>query len=244
VWTCIGLLVLALANFSAWAAEAFERVVIADPFLELHTGPGRGYPVTYIAERGESVEILKRHTDWFKLRTARGKEGWAAREQMERTLTAAGVQTTFRDVLIEDYLRRRLEFGFSVGRFESDPILTAHVGYRLQEHFLVELNVSQVPGQFSSTSLIYGSLVSQMYPDQTWSPYLALGVGHFNNKPKATLVSAIETDADLANAGVGVRYYLTRQFVLRVEWKQHVALIDHNRNETFREWSLGIFSFF
>lgn len=238
------LLALAVVNLSAWADETFERVTIVDPFLELRTGPGRGYPITYIAERGEAVEILMRRTDWFKVRSARGKEGWASREQMERTLAQAGVPTTFRDVLLQDYLRRRLEFGFSFGRFESDAALTARVGYRWHENVLLEFALSQVPGNFSSTSLMYGSVVSQPYPDLRWSPFFALGMGRFNNKPKATLVSAIETDADLANAGLGLRYYLTRRFVARFEFRQHVALINSDRTDTFKEWSLGISSFF
>lgn len=238
------LVVLVVWSFSAWADETFERVSVVDPYLELRTGPGRGYPITTIAERGESVEILKRRTDWFKVRTMRGKEGWVVREQMERTLTEAGVKTTFRDILVEDFLRRRVEFGFSYGQFESDPILTAHVGYRLHDNFLVELALSQVPGDFSSTSLFYVSIVSQPYPDSDWSPFFSLGYGKFNNKPKATLVSAIETNADLANAGLGVRYYMTRRFVARFEFKQHVALIDFNRTDSFKEWSVGISAFF
>lgn len=237
-------LVLALAAWTVAAAESFARVTVADPYLELRTGPGRAYPITMIAERGESVEILKRHTDWFKVRTERGKEGWVARDQMERTLTEAGVKTTFRDVLVEDYLRRHLEFGFAIGRFESDPLLTAYVGYRLHDNFLVELAVSQVPGEFSSTSLFYASLVSQPFPDAQWSPFFALGFGKFNNKPKATLVSAIETNADVANAALGVRYYLTRRFVARAEFRQHVTLIDFDRTDTFKEWSLGLSVFF
>lgn len=229
---------------SALAAESYARVTVVDPYLELHTGPGRAYPITNIAERSESVEILKRETDWFKVRTMRGKEGWVVRAQMERTLTEAGVKTSFRDVLLEDYLHRRLEFGFSFGRFESDPLLTAHVGYRLHDNLLVELALAQVPGDFSSTSIVYVSLVSQPFPDARWSPFFALGYGRFTNKPKATLVSAIETKADVANAALGMRYYLTRRFVARFDLREHVVLVDFNRTDTFKEWSLGISAFF
>lgn len=238
------LIALAMIAPSAFAAESYARVTVIDPYLELRTGPGRAYPITNIAERGESVEILKRETDWFKVRTTRGKEGWVVRAQMERTLTEAGVKASFRDVLLEDYLHRRLEFGFSVGRFESDPLLTAHVGYRLHDNLLVELALSQVPGDFSSTSIVYVSLVSQPFPQARWSPFFALGYGRFTNKPKATLVSAIETKADVANAALGVRYYLTRRFVARFDIRQHVVLVDFNRTDTFKEWSLGISAFF
>jgi uncharacterized protein YgiM (DUF1202 family) len=217
---------------------------VADPYLELHTGPGRGYPIFDIAVRGESVEILRRHTDWFKVRTERSKEGWVSRAQMEATLTEAGEKKTFRDVLFEDYLARRMEFGFSFGELRHDPLLSAYAGYRLHENFVGELTVAQSTGDFSTTSLYYVSLVSQPFPDSRWSPFFSLGAGRFTNATKATLVSATETKGGLANAAIGLRYYVTRQFFLRVEAKRHVALIGYNSAEHFNELSAGAAFFF
>lgn len=226
------------------ADESNAGVWVADPYLELHTGPGRAYPIFDIAERGERVEVLKRHTDWFKVRTARGKEGWVSRAQMEATLTEAGEKKTFRDVLFDDYLARRMEFGFSFGSLNHDPLLSAYAGYRLHENFIVEFTISQSAGDFSTTSLYYASLVSQPFPDSRWSPFFALGAGRFTNTPKATLVSANETKGGLANAAIGLRYYVTRQFFLHVEAKKHVALIDYNRTDDYTELSVGAAFFF
>lgn len=240
-WCFFVLVALALP---AVADEPRERVLVADPYLELHTGPGRAYPIFDIAERGERVEILMRHTDWFKVRTARDREGWVSRAQMEATLTEAGEKKTFRDVLFDDYLARRMELGFSYGSLNHDPLLSAYAGYRLHENIEVELTMSQSAGDFSTTSLYYISLVSLPFPDLRWSPFLAIGAGRFTNTPKATLVSAIETKGNLANAAVGLRYYVTRQFFLRVEAKKHVALIDYNRTDDYTELSLGAAFFF
>jgi len=226
------------------ADESNARVFVADPYLELHTGPGRGYPIFDIAERGERVEILKRHTDWFKVRTARGAEGWASRAEMEATLTEAGERKTFRDVLFDDYLARRLEFGFSFGTFKHDPLLSAHAGYRVHDNFVIELTIAQSAGDFSSTSLLYVALVSQPFPDSRWSPFFALGAGRFTNTPKSTLVSAIETRGDVANAAIGLRYYVTRQFFLRVEAKQHVTLVNYDSTNHYTELSAGAAFFF
>jgi len=226
------------------ADESNTRVLVADPYLELHAGPGRGYPIFDIAERGERVEILKRHTDWFKVRTARGKEGWVSRAQMEATLTEAGEKKTFRDVLFDDYLKRRLEFGFSFGTLQGDPLLSAYTGYRVHDNFMVEFTVAQSAGDFSTTSLYYLALVSQPFPDSRWSPFVALGAGRFTNKPKATLVGDVETKGDLVNAAIGLRYYVTRQFFLRVEAKEHVALVNYNTTNHYTEWSAGAAFFF
>jgi len=226
------------------AAEPLERVQVADPYLELHTGAGRGYPIYYVADRGEWVEIIKRHTDWFKVRTENGKEGWISRSQMEGTLTEAGVARTFRDVLLDDYLGRRLEFGFSAGTFRHDPMLVSRVGYKLTDNLAVELALAQVAGSYSSTQLMYGSLVSQPFPDWRASPFFSLGYGRYRNEPRATLINAPTIDTDTANAAVGVRFYVTRRFIARLDYRRHIAFIDDNRTDQFNELSAGLYFFF
>jgi hypothetical protein len=190
------------------------------------------------------VEILGRHTDWFKVRTERGKQGWVSRTQMEATLTEAGEKKTFRDVLFDDYLARRMEFGFSLGRLDHDPLLAAYAGYRLHENFLAEFTIAQSAGNFSTTSLCYASIVSQPFPNSRWSPFFSLGAGRFTNAPKATLVSAIETKGGLADAAIGLRYYVTREFFLRIEAKRYVALISSTGADHFNEVSAGAAFFF
>jgi uncharacterized protein YraI len=63
------------------AASVSERLTVADPYLEMRTGPGRGYPVFFVVERGQAVVVELRHTDWYKVRADGGQLGgckWAA----------------------------------------------------------------------------------------------------------------------------------------------------------------------
>src|SRR4029453_8919744 len=99
------------------AAASPDRLQVAEPSLELRTGPGRGYPVFFVAARGEWIEIELRHTDWYRVRTEGGKAGWVTRRQLETTLPAGGGRKTFRDVLIDDYLGRKVQLGFGWGHF-------------------------------------------------------------------------------------------------------------------------------
>jgi hypothetical protein len=237
-------LVLLVGAVHAAAAASSVRVQVAEPYLELHTGPGRGFPVFHVIERGEWVEMLGRQTDWFKIRTAKGIEGWSPRPQLEKTLTEAGIPTTFRDTLIDDFLRRRVEAGFSVGGFEGDPLLVVHAGYRFSDNLGVELTYSQAAGDFSSTRLAYVSLVSQPFPEWRIAPFFSIGLGRFRNVPKPTLISAIEVESNLANAGLGAYAYLTQRFMLRADYRRHVAFIDENRMSEFNEISLGMAFFF
>lgn len=82
-----GLLLLAMPVWIgvAWAQaddEPLPMVRIEDAYIEMHTGMGRAYPVFYVAERGEWVQVLVHRTQWFKVRTRRLKEGWVHEREL------------------------------------------------------------------------------------------------------------------------------------------------------------------
>jgi uncharacterized protein YgiM (DUF1202 family) len=229
---------------AANAEQEAMRVQVVDAYIELRTEPGRGYPVFYVAERGEWIEILKRKTDWFKVRLASGKEGWVNRLQLENTLTEAGAKTTFRDVMLTDYLNRRLEVGFGWGQFDKNPVLSMRIGYALTPNFITELSASQVTAAYSSTSLMQLNLMALPFADQRVSPYFTLGVGRYKETPKVTLVNSPEVSVTAANAGLGVRVYLTRNFLVRGDFREYMVPINDNRVDTFKEWTIGLGVFF
>ena len=221
-----------------------ERLQVTDPYLELRTGPGRGYPIFYVAERQEWIEIELRHTDWFKVRTEGGKEGWVTREQLASTLTDAGEKTSFRDVVLEDYLRRRLEFGAAYGRFRGDPMLKVWTAYNLTDTIAVEGTIGQVQGDFSGTDFWNVNLVLEPWSDRRLGPFFGVGFGKFRNIPNASLVGASTSDAKMANATIGLRYHLTERFVARLDWTAYAAMNSDVRTDEYRATTLGLAFFF
>lgn len=228
----------------AAAADSAERVRVADPYIELRTGPGRGFPVFYVAERNEWIEIELRHTDWFKVRTTAGKEGWVSRWQLGNTLTESGARKTFRDVLLDDYLRRRLEFGFGWGQVKSDPVLKAWISYNISDGVAVELTGGQIQGTYSGTDVWHVNLLLEPWANRRLAPFFGLGFGKFKNIPQATLVSATTTDAKLADAMVGLRFHLTDRFVARVDYAAYTAFIGDDRTDEYKAVTGGLSFFF
>lgn len=230
------------------AAQVSERVKVADPFLEMRTGPGRGFPVHHVAARDEWVTIELRATDWYKVRThsdtGNDKIGWVHRRQLEATLTEAGVAKTFRDTALDDYLTRRVQLGAAYGRFKSEPMLKLWGSYRLSDALSLEATVGQVQGTFSGTDFWHANLLAEPWSDQRLSPFLGIGVGRFNNFPNLTLVGATDTKANLANAMVGVRWYLSERFVLRADYGLYTAFVSDQRSQEFRAVTAGISFFF
>jgi hypothetical protein len=232
------------ADPAAPAAPTTERLQVADAYLELHTGPGRGYPVFFVAERHQWISIELRHTDWFRVRAEGGQVGWVQRAQLETTLTEAGTRKSFRDILIDDYLGRRVELGAAWGQFKSEPMLKAWMAYRPSDTLSVEGTLGQVQGLFSGTDFWHVNLNVEPWSDQRLSPYFAVGLGQFRNIPNSSLVDAVTSNAKLGNAGLGLRYHLSERFIGRVDYTLYTAFVADTRSTEYRALTFGLSFFF
>ena len=227
------------------AAEPdLARVQVTDPYLEFRTGPGRGYPIHYVAAREEWVQIMLRHTDWYKVVAANGREGWVHRRQLQSTLTEAGATTAFRDIVVDDYLSRRVEFGAGWGRFKKEPMLKLWTAYKLHESIAVEATLGQVQGLFSGTDFWHLNLHMEPWSDRRLSPFFGIGFGKFKNIPNESLVGALPTNANLAGGQVGLRYYLTERFVVRADYSIYTAYVAESRSIEYRATTIGLSFFF
>jgi len=238
------LTVCSLLFFSTVAVAAEQSVTVADPYIDLHTGPGIGYPKTQIIERGEDVTILTRRTDWFKVRGPRGNEGWARRDQMERTLQPSGKPADFPDADVEAWKESRWSVGVLAGDFGGASAYSLLGSYRLSRHLFAEVNASQVLGNFSDGWAASINIAHTFFPQWRASPFFSLGTGIINIEPKGTLAQAEDRTDQTAVVGFGVNAYVSKRFVLRAEYKGYVVLSSRDDNEDVDEWKAGFAVFF
>ena len=236
--------VLCLVPGVADAKKPLKRVSVADPYLEMHTGPGRGYPKFNIVERGDSVDIVRQRTDWILVRDDDGKEGWVDQAQMELTLKPDGSQLEFDSAEQDDFTNARWEAGVLSGDFGGANIVSVYVGYSINPYLSVELWASQILGNFSNGSMASLNVVSEAFPDARISPYFTLGAGVINTEPKSTIVQSEDRDDQIGHAGAGFRIYATRRFLLRAEYKSYVVFTSRDENEEVEEWKVGFAFFF
>ena len=219
-------------------------MTVADPYLEMRTGPGRGYPIFRVVDRGEDVDIIKRRTDWFLVRASNGKEGWVNRAQMERTLQPDGDQVSFQPATIQDFTNARWETGLLAGDFGGANIISAYGSYSLNPNVSTELWLSQILGTFSNGYMASVNIVHETWPEWRFSPFFTLGTGVIHTMPKSTIVQGPDRTDPIGHVGGGFRIYVTRRFLLRAEYKSYVVFTSRDENEEVEEWKAGFAFFF
>jgi hypothetical protein len=225
-------------------APAAAQVVVQDPYLEFHSGPGRGYPVFYVVDRGDEVELVRRRTDWIKVRTARGREGWVHRSQLERTLTPQGEAVRLPGPAPESRTEHRWETAIVTGDFGGANVVSAAASYALTRSLHARLDVSHLLGGYSNGWLATAGLLHPFNPDWRITPFVSLGGGMVHISPKATVVVPGDRTDPTAYAGLGVRGYLTNRFLLQGEYRKFVVLTSRDDNEEIDEWTVGFTYYF
>jgi len=237
---------LVLGTLAAAVAHAgsVAQVVVRDPFLDLHAGPGRGYPVTQTVDRGATVDLLRQRTDWIKVRTARGLEGWVHRNQLAGTLTPQGDEVRLAGPSPEARTEHRWEIGLGTGDFGGQSVISVTGSYSLTESLLARADVNQLLGNASNGWLGTAGLAHVFVPQWRVSPFVGLGAGIVRIEPKATLVQPEDRTDSAAYAGIGLRGYLTNRFLLQAEYREFVIFTSRDDNEEIDEWTAGFTYYF
>jgi hypothetical protein len=245
---CLFLLIFSTPAWSwSWFDDEVQPVTIADPFIEMHTGPGSGYPIFHVVDRGETVYVVRRQTDWFKLRTDSGKEGWTPREQLVQTLSETGEQVEIKDATQAEFERRKWELGATGGQLGGATSLSIYGGYAFSKNLSAEVTLSEALGTRSSSFYVTGSLLAQPFPEWRYSPFFSIGTGMMETRPRSTLVSSADSNNQFSQVGIGLRTYLTRRFIFRAEVNEmmiYSASNDRDSNEGYTEWKIGFGVFF
>jgi hypothetical protein len=240
-WLCAMALQLAMP---AHAANEYRAVTVAEPFLEMHTGPGRGYPVFHVIDRGESVEIIKQRTSWYLVRSGNGKEGWVDQAQMHLTMQKDGDNFGVARAGIDEFTNAKWELGVLTGDFGGANIISSYGSYSLNPNVSVELWGSQILGNFSNGWMASANIVHETWPEWRVSPFFTMGAGIIRTEPKTTIVRPEDRTDQIGHVGGGLRIYITRRFLFRAEFKSYVVFTSRDENEEVEEWKAGFAYFF
>jgi hypothetical protein len=238
-------LLLLLQAFNVTLAGAKDRyveVVVTDPFLEMHSGPGRGYPVVYVAGRDETVTVLFSRTDWYKVRAPRGQEGWVRRADLSRTVLASGEPAPIPPY--PDFASHRWEFGAGYGVFNHENLVTTYGDFGLTDSLDIEVVLQQALGTIDNRYMASVGLRHTFIPEWKWfSPTAGVGTAYqyIDNKSPP---QPIERHNQMAYVSLGVRGFITRRFMWRADWRKYDVFTNQDQTEEPEEWKLALAVFF
>ncbi len=219
--------------------EKLLQVFVSEPYLELATGPGRGYPVFHVVEREQSVDVLYRRTDWFKVRDEQGVEGWARARDMRRTKLADGTPFVFKLGDREGFTSHDWELGIGGGDYGGANLISAYGAlFAHRQHEGRDLAVA-VPGQLRRTAT----------RPRPASPTCCSPSGASRRSSASAPAWSIPSRAppsfcphdrtdQTAYAGAGLRFYLTRRFFVRADYRWHTIFTSRDDNQELEEWKV------
>ena len=227
-------------------ADENVQVQIKQPYIELHSGPAGGFPVIHVAAKNEWISVLKRRTHWFKVETNKGVQGWVKQEALHMTHSSTGQPVKLSDGSFESFAQRHVEFGGLGGVFEGVPSMTVFADWIVTENLAVGVSGTQALGDLSENQFFLIRVQHTTFAEWRVSPYVTLGVGQIRTTPRANLVQGGDETrtSDLLAAGLGLRYYMTQNFILKFEYQHLQALTDRDKNEDLEQWKLGFAVFF
>ncbi|PKM20970.1 MAG: hypothetical protein CVV11_05745 [Gammaproteobacteria bacterium HGW-Gammaproteobacteria-15] len=239
----IRLLMLLLSVLSLQLMAETVTVKVSGDFVNLHSGPGRGYPIVQVAIKGEALILNKRRTDWVQVEFKQ-QHYWLARADLTQLVTLQQQTFTVSDDRIAQYEQRSLEAGFVFGDFNGSSFYQLSLAYLFSPYVQTELAVGQANGDQADNLSAELSVYLSPLPHWRWSPYFGIGGGVLRTTPRTVLVQTPDRNNSLASAELGVRYYLSRNFIARAGYRRSVIVTDRNDNEEIDTWKLGFSVFF
>lgn len=218
----------------------FREAVVVEAFLEIHSGPGSSYPVFYVAEKGETIWLMKQRVDWYEIRLRNGTEGWANRREIEQTLMASGYRKRWTERIYDDFVAGKTAMGWSAGTFAGDPTLYVRLTYTFTDRLAVEGNGGFGSGDLGSTQLYHGGLVVTPWRAQWLAVTATIGGGVAHVTPTSLLVNAESGTFPTAHAGAGFTIPLFRNLEGRVDIRHFTLFMNTERTREFQEYSAGL----
>jgi hypothetical protein len=230
-----------LAGVGSAATQNLE-LVVTQPYVEMHTGPGRGYPVFYVVGRGETLTVLYSRTDWYRVRAPRGQEGWVRRDDLARTEQTSGAPAPIPPYPV--FFAHRWEVGAGYGVYNRENLVTAYVDYGITDSLDIELALQQAFGTIDNREVATLGIRNTFIPEWKWfSPTAGIGTG-YQHVTDIAPPAPQEANNQLAYASLGARGFITRRFMWRFDWRTYVVFNQLNKSEGLEEWKFDLAVFF
>lgn len=238
-----------IANTSTATEKRKHRnltLIISEPFVELRTGPADSYPVHFVAQRGELIEILKRRTQWFKVTMQveghRSKTGWVHADDVAKTVASDTGTLAIKHPLLQSSYASKISAGFTVGQFSDADNVGGLIALKLSPSASVEIFADEYFGLDEEG--FYLGVQANYAPWTFWrlTPMISLGYGYIERQFKGSLILQNDVKDNFLQTGSGINFHLSERFRLRLEYKHFNVLTSTDDNKELENWSISFIS--
>ena len=215
--------------------------VVRSAYLEVHTGPGRGFPRDHAVAQGDEIELLARRTDWIRIRAPRGETGWVPRRALLAALERPAPEpVNWLSLRALGERRRGFEAGIDLGDFQGASLISAWTGWSLNEALMVQAEAGQFQRNVSDGWIGAVNVVHRPFTSWRLAPYFMIGTGLVQTDPRSTLVQSEARDEELLQAGIGADLWIAGSLLLRFEYRNVQISTDRDEREEVNQWKAGV----
>ncbi|MEK6750430.1 MAG: SH3 domain-containing protein [Pseudomonadota bacterium] len=232
---------LAIFHTGAWAETAAPAIVtIEQAYVDLHTGPGAGYPVYTVVERGGRVVVLAEQGDWYKVQSERRQVGWLANTALAQARVSATPRVTFAAAEQVYHASRSYVLGVTSGKFGRDLMYGLSGSYHIVKGLHIDTSLAQSAGMYSMSNYYSAGLQWYLWSERRFSPGVFVMGGKLSGVQHATIYPVREVQADFVSTGLSMRVRLTDRFFLRTGAGMFSLQQFDNTLPNFWEWQIGV----
>ncbi len=232
--------------------EALVRVIAEQ--AQVHTGPGFGYRVVYLASRDEVLPAIGRATNdhWFRVQLPDGTYGWILGDEvfpLDVDTAEAHRGPSFwkrvGDVMFSPspLLEKTVGLTFSAGLLGGDGMFMVRPSVLLAPHLSLEAFVGETVGDQLDVRFVGGGFNSNFFPSSPVTPFAAVAAGGAFGRKKADQFPIAGASYTMMNVGGGLLVTLKKRLTLRGD-ARHYVLFDANHIQRIQEYSGALCVYF
>lgn len=215
-------------------------VTVEQAYVDVHTGPGIGFPVFTVIERGHRFNVLAEQGPWFKVQSDRQEVGWVAGEAIAVDAVNHSPRVSFAAAEHAYNSARNYMVGVDGGMLWRDYVYRLSGSYHMLKGLHMDMMYAQSAGLYMMSNYYSVGLQWYLWSEQRFSPSLFVAGGELQGNPRATLYPALKTQAGFVSGGLSVRMRMTDRFFIRTG----VGIVSIQQSKVsqpnFWEWQIGV----
>jgi hypothetical protein len=245
--------VLAGAPGRARADDAALVRVVSEQ-AAVHTGPGFGFRVVYVAPRGEVLPAIGRatHDHWFRVELPDGTYGWILGDELfpldvdaSEAHRGPSIWKRVGDFVFSPPPLEEGTFGltFSAGLLGGDGMFLFRPAALLAPHLSFEAFVGETVGNQVDVIYAGGGFNAYLFPASAVTPFAAVAGGGAFGRKKADQFAVKTGNYSMVNVGGGLIVALKKRLTLRGDVR-HYVVFDANHTQRIQEYSGALAVYF